>query len=104
ALVRGIESHGPRQAILRGIHQVCVDLGIDVVVEGVETVEEFAWCHSQGIHLYQGYLFARPMFEGMPGFELPCHAAADTHPGHRRDRTALRTQPGRRASASGSSR
>lgn len=71
ALVRGIESHGPRQAILRGIHQVCVDLGIDVVVEGVETVEEFAWCHAQGAHLYQGYLFAKPMLEGMPEFAEP---------------------------------
>ncbi len=70
-LVRGIESHGPRQAIVRAINQVCVDLGIDVVVEGVETLEEFSWCHSLGIHLYQGYLFARPMFEGMPGIEMP---------------------------------
>lgn len=71
ALVRGIESHGPRQAIMRAIHQVCVDLGIDVVVEGVETVGEFAWCRAQGIHLYQGYLFAKPMFETMPAFEIP---------------------------------
>lgn len=36
-LVRGIERDGPRQAIVRAIMQVCEDLGIDVIAEGVET-------------------------------------------------------------------
>jgi EAL domain-containing protein (putative c-di-GMP-specific phosphodiesterase class I) len=70
-LVRGIESHGPRQAIVRAILQVCVDLGIDAVVEGVETVEEFSWFSALGVNLYQGYLFARPAFEAMPPFHIP---------------------------------
>jgi len=70
-LVRGIHSHGPRQAIVRAIAQVCVDLGIDLVVEGVETIDEFSWFSDLGVHLYQGYLFARPMFEAMPTFEIP---------------------------------
>lgn len=68
-LIRGIESHGPRQAIVRGIGQVCADLGIDLIAEGVETVDEYAWLCDLGITLYQGYLFAKPMFEAMP----PCH-------------------------------
>ena len=71
ALVRGIESHGPRQAIVRAIAQVCVDLGIDFVVEGVETVDEFSWFTDLGVNLYQGYLFAKPMFEAMPSFHIP---------------------------------
>jgi blue light- and temperature-responsive anti-repressor len=70
-LVRGIHRHGPRQAIVRGIWQVCGDLGIDVVVEGVETVEEFAWFHELGVQFYQGYLFAKPAFEAAPPFEIP---------------------------------
>jgi EAL domain-containing protein (putative c-di-GMP-specific phosphodiesterase class I) len=70
-LVRGIDSHGPRQAIVRAISQVCVDLGIDFVIEGVETVDEFAWFSDLGAHLFQGYLFAKPMFEGMPLFGIP---------------------------------
>jgi EAL domain-containing protein (putative c-di-GMP-specific phosphodiesterase class I) len=70
-LVRGIHSHGPRQAIVRAIAQVCVDLGIDFVVEGVETVKEFAWFTDLGVNLYQGYLFAKPMFEAMPPFHIP---------------------------------
>lgn len=70
-LVRGIESHGPRQAIVRAIAQVCVDLGIDFVIEGVETVNEFSWFNALGAHLYQGYLFAKPMFEAMPPLHIP---------------------------------
>ena len=70
-LVRGIESHGPRQAIVRAIAQVCVDLGIDFVVEGVETVDEFSWFNALGVHLYQGYLFAKPMFEATPPLHIP---------------------------------
>ena len=71
SLVRGIHAHGPRQAIVRGISQVCEDLGIDFVVEGVETMDEFAWFNELGTSLYQGYLFAKPMFEGMPDIYLP---------------------------------
>ena len=70
-LVRDIQSHGPRQAIVRAIAQVCVDLGIDFVVEGVETVDEFSWFNDLGVNLYQGYLFAKPMFEAMPPFHVP---------------------------------
>jgi EAL domain-containing protein (putative c-di-GMP-specific phosphodiesterase class I) len=70
-LVRGIEKHGPRQAIVRGITQVCGDLGIDVIAEGVETMEEFRWFEDQGIQLFQGYLFARPAFESFPPASYP---------------------------------
>ncbi|MEO8032777.1 MAG: EAL domain-containing protein [Gemmatimonadota bacterium] len=71
SLVRGIQSHGPRQAIVRAIAQVCVDLGIDFVVEGVESAEEFGWFSDLGVNLFQGFLFAKPMFEGMPPFHIP---------------------------------
>jgi len=65
-LVRGIERNGPRQAIVRGIAQVCEDLGIDVIAEGVETLQEFRWFEDHGIRLFQGYLFAKPAFESFP--------------------------------------
>jgi EAL domain-containing protein (putative c-di-GMP-specific phosphodiesterase class I) len=65
-LIAGIERHGPRQAIVRAINHVCFDLGIDIIAEGIETEEEYAWLASQGIHLFQGYLFARPGFESFP--------------------------------------
>lgn len=71
ALVRGIESRGPRQAIVRGVMRTCEDLGIDVVAEGVETLDEYHWLQAEGIALYQGYLFARPGFETLPEVHWP---------------------------------
>jgi blue light- and temperature-responsive anti-repressor len=70
-LVRGIEGHGPRQAIVRAINQVCGDLGIDVIAEGVETMAEYEWLASQGVTLFQGYLFAKPGFESFPPIHYP---------------------------------
>jgi hypothetical protein len=70
-LICGIEQHGPRQAIFRAINQICLDLGIDVIAEGVETELEYAWLASQGIHPYQGYLFAKPGFELFPNVYYP---------------------------------
>ncbi len=71
-LVRGIESNGPRQAIVCGILRTCLDLGVDVLAEGVETAAEFVWLRRAGIDLFQGYLFARPSFEQLSdAFCLP---------------------------------
>lgn len=71
ALVRGIERHGPRQAIVRAIVQACYDLGIDVIAEGVETPEEYTWLANERVRLFQGYLFARPAFESFPPVHYP---------------------------------
>jgi EAL domain-containing protein (putative c-di-GMP-specific phosphodiesterase class I) len=70
-LIHGIERHGPLQAIVRAINMICLDLGIDLIAEGVETEPEYAWLASQGIHLYQGYLFAKPGFESLPKVYYP---------------------------------
>ena len=64
-LVRGIDANGPRQAIVRALIQVCDDLGIEVIAEGVQTCEEFAWFRDRGVRLYQGFLFGRPSFEAL---------------------------------------
>ena len=71
SLVRGIEKHGPRQAIVRAVAQACADLGIDVIAEGVETTAECSWLAAQRIRLFQGYLFARPGFECLPAISFP---------------------------------
>ena len=70
-LVRGIEKHGPRQAIVRALVQVCDDLGIDVIAEGVESLREYAWFAEHGVSLFQGYLFAKPGFEFLPQAHFP---------------------------------
>jgi EAL domain-containing protein (putative c-di-GMP-specific phosphodiesterase class I) len=65
-LVRGIDTHGPRQAIARAVIQACDDLGIEVIAEGVETEPEYRWFKRIGVRLYQGYFFGRPAFEALP--------------------------------------
>ena len=70
-LVRGIESQGPRQAIVRAIFQVCRDLGIELIAEGVESADEYHWLLDEGIYLFQGYLFAHPAFDALPEARFP---------------------------------
>ena len=62
-LVRGVSVSKPRQAIVRGIVQICRELGITVLAEGVETEAELLMLKSFGIRLFQGFLFARPQLE-----------------------------------------
>ena len=63
-IVQGVASHGPRQAIVRSTIEFCFCLGITVVAEGVETVEDWWWLQSAGVRRFQGYLFARPQLQG----------------------------------------
>lgn len=65
ALVRNIHQDRVRRAIVRGIVQVCNDLGIDVIAEGVETAEELVTLQDISIELFQGYYFSRPTFESL---------------------------------------
>ncbi|WP_428312387.1 EAL domain-containing protein [Hydrocarboniphaga sp.] len=73
-LCRGLDRHAPRQAIVRGIARVCADLGIAVIAEGIETVEEYQWLAGQGVTLLQGHLFAAGGFESMPPVRMPDRA------------------------------
>ncbi|OHY80013.1 diguanylate phosphodiesterase [Marinobacter sp. AC-23] len=65
-LVRNIHQEPNKQAVVAGIITMMKQLGGAIVAEGVETEEEYYWLRSQGITLYQGYLFARPGFECLP--------------------------------------
>ena len=65
-IVHNVHESGPRQAIVRAIVEFCYCLGIAVVAEGVETVEEFHWLRSAGVHRIQGFLIARPQLCALP--------------------------------------
>jgi len=66
ALIRDIDKNRERRIIVKGITQVCTELGIRVVGEGVETAAELSFLRDLGIELFQGYYFARPGFESLP--------------------------------------
>lgn len=63
-LVRGINASAARQAIARCVTNLCEELKILVIAEGVETIEEKTCLQDLGIPLMQGYLFSKPIFEG----------------------------------------
>ena len=75
SIVRNIDSHGPRQAIVRGIIRTCQDLGIDIIAEGVETDQEYRWFCEEGIEIFQGYFFAKPGFKHLPLAFFPNYEA-----------------------------
>lgn len=65
ALIRHIDKDKVRQAIIKGVLQVCTELSTAVIAEGVETHEELAVLQSFGIELFQGYYFAKPAFQAL---------------------------------------
>lgn len=72
-IIQGVQSSGPRQAIVRSVMEFCFCLGITVVAEGVETMEDWAWLHGAGVRRFQGYLFARPSLQGVGPVVWPNH-------------------------------
>jgi len=59
-LIRSIDTDKARQRIVRHVSQLCDDLGVRIIGEGVETAEESSVLLDLGIVLQQGFLFARP--------------------------------------------
>lgn len=64
-LVRDVNRSHSRQAIVRGLVRICQDLGVEIIAEGIETTGERDFLADAGIHLMQGYLFSRPVFQGV---------------------------------------
>ena len=66
-LIRGIDQDSVRQVLVDGTLQMCRRLGVDVIAEGVETVEHHRFLQEHGCPAFQGYLFGRP--EPLEAFE-----------------------------------
>jgi EAL domain-containing protein (putative c-di-GMP-specific phosphodiesterase class I) len=64
-LVRGIDRDRRKRSMVRHLNALFVDLGSDVVAEGIETPEELRAVIDAGVRYGQGYLFARP------GYPIP---------------------------------
>lgn len=66
ALTRNIHLDSVRRALVSGIVFVCRELNIKIIAEGIEHIEEYRMLSGLGVHLFQGYYFARPGFETLP--------------------------------------
>lgn len=60
SLIRNVNREPTKQRLIRSMTQVCGELGMLVVAEGVETEAERDTVLDAGCDLLQGYLFARP--------------------------------------------
>jgi EAL domain-containing protein (putative c-di-GMP-specific phosphodiesterase class I) len=67
SLIRDVHAKPKKQSIVRSLQRLCVELGIMLVAEGVETREERDTLIGLGCDLFQGYLLAKPG----PGFPIP---------------------------------
>lgn len=61
SIIDHIADNSRNLTIVKSISDVCHNLGIRLVAEGVETEEQFSALCSCGIDLVQGYLFSRPV-------------------------------------------
>ena len=72
SLVRNLDRSATKQKLLGSIITLCRDLSIQIIAEGIETVQERDTLIRLGGDLCQGYLFARP---GRP-FPTPTRSSA----------------------------
>ena len=69
SFIAGIERPGHDQSIVRAVLSMAQEMGIDVVAEGVETVEQAELLHDLGCPMAQGFLFGHPE-------PVPCGASS----------------------------
>jgi len=76
-LVEGIDRKPRQQRLVAATVRMCHELGALVVVEGIETPDEYAAVRDCGAQYGQGYLFARPAFP-LPPVSWPPQAKSET--------------------------
>jgi EAL domain-containing protein (putative c-di-GMP-specific phosphodiesterase class I) len=64
-LVRNCHLDRIRLAIAASVIALGAEIGIKVVIEGVETIEEVHALRAVGARFMQGFYFSRPIFEGI---------------------------------------
>jgi EAL domain-containing protein (putative c-di-GMP-specific phosphodiesterase class I) len=66
SLVRDVDTSDKKRSVVRAMSRLCaMELNIQLVCEGVETIAERDTLEQEGCTLFQGYLFAKPG-EGFP--------------------------------------
>jgi len=76
-LTRNLQQRPAAIAVVRAMVGLARALGSRLIAEGVETREEYRALRECGVELMQGYLLAKPMFEGLPAFTLPAVREGD---------------------------
>ncbi|MBE0494799.1 MAG: EAL domain-containing protein [Campylobacterales bacterium] len=61
SFTQDIKHHTDEAVIIHTIVGMAKNLGLRVVAEGVETKEQFTFLKRAGCHVFQGYLFSKPL-------------------------------------------
>ena len=64
-LIAGLHKSRVQKMIVGNIVDLCKQLGIRVIGEGVEEAAEVEALKEMGVYLFQGYFFARPTFDSV---------------------------------------
>ncbi|WP_424932555.1 putative bifunctional diguanylate cyclase/phosphodiesterase [Amaricoccus macauensis] len=82
SFITNVHSRPRSQSILRAIEALATSLGMNIIVEGVEKIEELAYLKAEtGIDCAQGFCFSRPLFlsdPDIPGQECQTRLSAPT--------------------------
>lgn len=72
SFITDIGSNPVSLKIVKSLTALCADMGLDCIIEGVETAAQLATLRDLGCRMVQGYYFAQPMTEA----EVPKHLAS----------------------------
>ena len=75
AFVQDLPDNDDHAALVHGVIKIALDLNLDLVAEGVETIEQARILESWGCRCAQGYLYARPA----PSDELAAYLRLADH-------------------------
>lgn len=57
------------QSLIRGVIAIGTEFGVNIVAEGVETLEQMEWLRENGVNHYQGFLYNRAVpFQDLVNF------------------------------------
>jgi len=69
SFITDIDSNPVSLKIVKSLAALCADMGLDCIIEGVETQAQLATLRDLGCRMVQGYYFAKPMAEAdVPGY------------------------------------
>jgi predicted signal transduction protein with EAL and GGDEF domain len=72
SFITDIDSNPVSLKIVKSLTALCADMGLDCIIEGVETEAQLAVLQELGCQMVQGYYFAKPMSEA----DVPAWLAA----------------------------
>jgi len=93
SLVRNVDTDPARQAMVIGMTHFAVNVGCDLIAEGIETANELTALKLLGVAFGQGYLLGRPAQPKMPAPKKPAASVRVVAP-RRSRRSATSTAAG----------